>query len=83
MTFGVRVVNLRYAKENVSNTNFGDFFHLKESKFDILSCYRCASGRKSLISAQIRRFRRCFGAMNGIFNGTKIADSGRMFEKVE
>ena len=79
----MRVVNLRYAKENVSNTNFGDFFHLEESKFEILSCYRCASGRKSLISAQINYFRCSFGAMNGIFDGTKIADSGRMFEKVE
>ena len=83
MTFGMRVVNLRYAKENVSNTNFGDFFHLKESKFETLTCYRCASQRKPLISAQIHHFRRSFCAMNGIFDGTKIADSGRMFEKVE
>ena len=83
MTFGMRVFNLRYAKENVSNNNCGDFFHLEESKFEIVSCYRCVSGRKSLFSAQIHYFRRSFGAMNGIFDGTKIADSGSMFEKVE
>ena len=82
MTFGMRVVNLRYAKENVSNANCGNYFRLKESKFEILSCYRCASGRKSLISAQIHYFRRSFGAINGIFDGTKIADSGKMLEKV-
>ena len=76
MTFEMRVVNLRFAKKNVSNTNFGDFFHQEESKFEISSCYRCVSGRKSSISAQIHYFRHSFGAMNGIFDGTKIADSG-------
>ena len=59
------------------------FFHPEEPKFEILSCYRCASGRKSLFSAQIHYFRHSFGAMNGIFDGTKIVDSARVAERLE
>ena len=34
----------------------GFFFYPEESKFEILSCYRYASGRKSLISAKNHYF---------------------------
>ena len=35
------------------------------------------------MSAQIHYFRHSFGAMNGIFDRTKIVDSARVAERLE